>query len=95
MDASGLVDRLERGAQALSGLFDGVGSEQAGWKPAADHWSILEVAAHLLDEEREDFRVRIRSTLEAPLHQRQLARLHYGWIRRLGGPYSPAYAGDW
>lgn len=36
------------------------------WKPAPEHWSILEIACHLLDEEREDFRVRLRSTLEDP-----------------------------
>lgn len=36
------------------------------WKPGPEHWSVLEICSHLLDEEREDFRVRLRSTLEDP-----------------------------
>ena len=38
----------------------------ASWRPASDTWSILEVVAHLLDEEREDFRARIDATLNRP-----------------------------
>jgi hypothetical protein len=45
---------------------EGVTDRQARWKPAVDSWSILEVARHLLDEEREDFRVRLDITLHRP-----------------------------
>jgi DinB superfamily len=165
-----LIDRLERNAEVLGALFGGVGPEQAQWRPEPARWSMLEVAAHLLDEEREDFRARLRQVLEMPretwppidpqgwvtarryaernlgetvaellaergrsvewlrslaepdwgaahehpklgtihagdllvswaahdaLHVRQLARLHYGWVRRLGKPWTPGYAGDW
>jgi uncharacterized damage-inducible protein DinB len=34
------------------------------WKPATDRWSIVEVLGHLVDEEREDFRVRLAMVLE-------------------------------
>ncbi len=36
------------------------------WKPAPEHWSILEILCHLRDEEREDFRVRAELTLRDP-----------------------------
>jgi hypothetical protein len=170
MDVPALIDRLEINTGALQRLFAGVSREQAAWKPAPDRWSIVEVAAHLLDEEREDFRARLRLMLESPgdewppidppgwvtsrrygerelsdtviafveerarsiswlrsladpdwgrahqhpslgtlragdllvswvahdaLHARQLAGLHWAYLRRLGAPFSPAYAGDW
>lgn len=38
----------------------------ARWKPEPDKWSILEIICHLGDEEVEDFRQRLRMTLENP-----------------------------
>ena len=39
---------------------------QATWRPAPDSWSILEVVCHLADEERLDFRTRLRTTIASP-----------------------------
>lgn len=36
----------------------------AHWKPNDDSWSLLEVVCHLYDEEREDFRVRLKHILD-------------------------------
>jgi hypothetical protein len=36
------------------------------WKPDAETWSLLEVIHHLADEEVEDFRARLDSTLHQP-----------------------------
>ena len=36
------------------------------WRPQPGKWSALEILVHLLDEEREDFRPRLLSTLEDP-----------------------------
>ncbi len=66
MNASALIDRLERFAGVLPAVVSAVTDADARWKPAAEHWSILEVCRHLLDEEREDFRVRVESTLRDP-----------------------------
>lgn len=66
MNASALVDRLERFAAVLPPLTAMVGDADARWKPAPQHWSVLEVCRHLLDEEREDFRPRLESTLRDP-----------------------------
>lgn len=40
--------------------------EQAHWRPAPGKWSVLGVVCHLLDEEREDFRLRLDLLLHHP-----------------------------
>jgi hypothetical protein len=47
-------------------LLADVPAEQARWKPAPEKWSLLEVASHLADEERDDFRTRVDLTLHHP-----------------------------
>ncbi len=66
MDWRRLTDRMETSGGILVDLFSGVGEDEARWKPAPERWSMLEVLVHLGDEEREDFRPRISSTLEDP-----------------------------
>ena len=57
MELEQCVATMQRNAQRIAALVAGVPDEQARWKPDAESWSILEVVNHLLDEEREDFRV--------------------------------------
>ena len=57
---------LERSVRQIVQLTEGLTREQAEWKPATDKWSVLEVLGHLYDEERDDFRYRMKSTLEDP-----------------------------
>jgi hypothetical protein len=61
-----MVERLERGAQAIRALVEGVGEEEARFRPASGGWSILEVVFHLGSEETEDFRQRLSLTLADP-----------------------------
>lgn len=65
-DVGAIVGRMEAFAPALVALLAGLPDEDARWKPPSGAWSILEVVCHLADEEVEDFRARLRSTLEAP-----------------------------
>lgn len=65
-DAHALRDRLARFPAVLRALAQAVSSHDARWKPAPEHWSVLEICCHMLDEEREDFRPRIESTLRDP-----------------------------
>jgi hypothetical protein len=44
----------------------GIDIERARWKPPTGEWSILEIVRHLVDEEIEDFRRRVRLTIETP-----------------------------
>lgn len=59
-----IADRLRAHADVFRALLLGVGPEQARWKPEPEQWSILEVVNHLADEEVEDFRTRLRATLD-------------------------------
>jgi hypothetical protein len=54
---------LTRNAAAIQHLVEGVDADQARWKPNPESWSILEVICHLADEERADFRTRVRFVL--------------------------------
>jgi len=66
VNATALVDRLERFADVLPALVGGLSPEDARWRPDADSWSILEIVTHLADEEVEDFRPRVELTLRDP-----------------------------
>ncbi|HCB50807.1 MAG TPA: DinB family protein [Chloroflexi bacterium] len=57
---------LLQNSERIRLLVQGVSAEQAQWKPAPNSWSILEVVNHLLDEEREDFRMRLDIILHEP-----------------------------
>lgn len=66
MDIAFAITQLRVGGVAFSALFSGWTDAEARWKPDPASWSLLEVACHLLDEEREDFRQRLDLTLHAP-----------------------------
>jgi hypothetical protein len=59
MTPSDAAARLERGAGAIEATLAGLDEETAHRRPTEEDWSIVEVVAHLADEEREDFRVRM------------------------------------
>ena len=61
-----MITQMTLQAERIRTLVNGVGDEQARWKPDAESWSILEVVNHLYDEEREDFRVRLDYMLHRP-----------------------------
>lgn len=63
MDFPFCLRQLEENAKAVQALVGGISTEQARWKPNAEAWSILEVINHLSDEEREDFRARVKVVL--------------------------------
>lgn len=66
MNHLALVERMATFPGAVAELIRGVSDEDARWRPASGAWSILEIVCHLGDEEVEDFRARVRSTLEDP-----------------------------
>lgn len=63
MDFNYALTRLTANAEAIAALVRSANLEQARWKSTPEEWSILEVICHLYDEEREDFRTRVRLTL--------------------------------
>lgn len=66
MDVDRLSAQMADNAARIRVLVEGVSEQQARWKPTPASWSILEVINHLLDEEREDFRMRLDYTLYRP-----------------------------
>ena len=66
MDVQAIIARLERSPAALSALLAGVPEPEARFKPPDGAWSMLEVVNHLADEDRDDFRLRLKSTLDSP-----------------------------
>jgi len=66
MDNAHLIQELIRNKVVFQSLLDGVSREEHLWKPQPEKWCLLEIVAHLYDEEREDFRARTRHTLETP-----------------------------
>jgi hypothetical protein len=63
MNLAYYISRLEQQAMAIAQLAENVGTGQAHWKPSADEWSMLQVIEHLLDEERQDFRLLLHKLL--------------------------------
>ncbi len=98
---------LAQGAETIQGLVAGVSAAEARVRPEPTAWSILEVVAHLLDEEREDFRSRLDLVLHRPqetwapidpaawVTARGLAGLTApDWSREYQASFGPITAGD-
>lgn len=66
MNATALIARLERAPLVISNLVGMMSPEGARFSPPSGAWSVLEILCHLGDEEVEDFRTRLRLTLEDP-----------------------------
>jgi len=66
IDHLGVAKRMETFATALTSLLAGVSADEARRRPASGAWSIVEIVAHLADEECEDFRPRLQSLLKDP-----------------------------
>lgn len=64
-----IIKKLEENAPVFKNLLENNTEEQVHWKPSPEKWSLLELINHLYDEEREDFRQRIKNVLEDPLKE--------------------------
>lgn len=61
--------RFAHNADRIRAMTGGLSPDEARWKASPGTWSMLEVMCHLLDEEREDFRLRIDTLLHRPGEQ--------------------------
>jgi hypothetical protein len=57
------LSRFSATPEVLDALLKDVPLEVARWKPTPKAWSILEVVCHMVDEDRKDFRPRLKSLL--------------------------------
>lgn len=60
------INDLAGTPSAVSALVVGMDESAWRWKSDEGDWSLLEIVHHLRDEEREDFPLRLRLTLEDP-----------------------------
>jgi DinB superfamily len=65
-DCTPWIESLRQGGSWLEALLAATPDHAWRQRPASDKWSLIEILAHLVDEEREDFRVRLLSTLDDP-----------------------------
>lgn len=66
MNFPSLLTALESFASILPAAVAGISDADARVKPPTGAWSILEIVCHLVDEEVDDFRARLKLTLEDP-----------------------------
>jgi hypothetical protein len=66
MEHNLIIEGLADNSKIFQTLLADKSKDQYLWKPSPEKWCLLEVACHLYDEEREDFRTRVRCTLETP-----------------------------
>ena len=66
MQLEALIRSLEAGGEAVRASVAGLSDDDARRPPAPGKWPVVSIVSHLADEERDDFRRRLRSTLEDP-----------------------------
>jgi len=66
MHPNTIIDELHKNHSVFQKLLEGTSQEHYRFKPDSSTWCLLEVLCHLLDEEREDFRARVKHVLEHP-----------------------------
>ncbi len=66
MNHKTIIQQLANNAASFHSLLHKLSPDEYLWKPQPDKWCLLEVVCHLYDEEREDFRSRVKFVLENP-----------------------------
>ena len=66
METTLIIAELKRNKEVFNSLLKGHRRDLYSWKPAPEKWCLLEIVCHLYDEEREDFRSRVKHILEQP-----------------------------
>ena len=66
MKTDDIIAHLENNRRVFQSLLTDLESEEYHFKPDPASWSILEILCHLVDEEKEDFRARVKNTLLTP-----------------------------
>jgi hypothetical protein len=61
-----IISSLAANRQTFAALLSDISQEERNWRPAEDKWNLIQMVCHLRDEEVEDFRTRVKTTLESP-----------------------------
>lgn len=60
------IASLEANAPIIAAMVRAMPADDVRWKPTPEDWSVLEVVNHLVDEEVNDFRLRLDYVLHHP-----------------------------
>lgn len=66
MSPAQIIEQLRTNYFVFKYLLEHKSAAEYTYKSSEDTWSLLEVACHLLDEEVEDFRARVKHILSSP-----------------------------
>ena len=78
-----IIRQLENNQHVFKSLLIDKDEAHYLWRPEPEKWNLLEIVCHLLDEEREDFRARVKHTLENP--GKALVPINpVGWVTERG-----------
>jgi len=66
MNHADIISRLAQNQKTFAALFRDIPSGEITWRPKPEKWNLLEIICHLYDEEREDFKARLKHTFETP-----------------------------
>jgi hypothetical protein len=66
MNHTETIKQLLKNRGVFTDLLSGLEKDHYLWKPTDEKWCLLEVVCHLYDEEREDFKARLRHVLKTP-----------------------------
>ncbi|MBN8568262.1 MAG: DinB family protein [Ignavibacteria bacterium] len=67
MNVNHIIAELEKNKSVFKNLLENLPDEFYQWRESENKWNLLEVVCHLYDEERDDFRARVKSVLANPL----------------------------
>lgn len=65
-DIEYFISQLQKNKSTFKSLLSDLSQAEYTWKYQPEKWCLLEVVCHLVDEEKEDFRQRVKTTLESP-----------------------------
>lgn len=83
MNHAEIISKLEANKNVFHSLFQSISKEEILWRPDNGKWCLLEIICHLYDEEREDFRARLKHMLENP--EAPMAKIDpAGWVEERG-----------
>jgi hypothetical protein len=80
MNTNHIIEELKRNKTIFKNLLENLPPEQYNWRFNPDKWCLLEIVCHLYDEEREDFRERVKYVLENP-EQPMNSIDPVGWVK--------------
>jgi len=69
VDHKNIITKLEKNSLIFQALLQDVPRDEYLWRYDEAKWCLLEIICHLYDEEREDFRTRLRYAIESASQQ--------------------------